>query len=104
MKIKTLSLHHSFSFPRPKAGHVDSPDFEVDGFTMEGGESRPQVGFCLISFRLHTGVHACAHTDFAELVYSCSDKVQQRRRGSKLPHAGSTCSFFRLTYNIEGTT
>lgn len=38
----SLSLFPPF-FPRLKTRYVDTPDFEVDGYALERGKSRPQV-------------------------------------------------------------
>lgn len=43
-----LSLMFFFSFHilcRSETGHVNPPDFEVNGYTMEGSQSGPQVRF-----------------------------------------------------------
>lgn len=44
--IRTLAhLSLSFLFPRLEARHVDPTDTEVDGSSVEGSKSGPQVSF-----------------------------------------------------------
>lgn len=71
--------------PRSKAGHVNAPDFEVNGYTMEGSQSGPQVRF---SFP-----HICLSPviAFVELFIPplCreEDAVPRSKRDTKSPHA-----------------